>query len=122
MVAFCLRHMLAGHKHGHEDHGIGPVHAASPGNVMAKAVDPVCGMSVDPSSAAEQAEYQGKTYYFCAAACKHEFERNPEKYVASGATAKDSDDGHTGHGGHGRHSENGGHSSHGSHKGHGCCH
>ena len=47
---------------------------------MAK--DPVCGMEVDEKKAAASA-YQGKTYYFCAAACKATFVKAPEKYVAA---------------------------------------
>lgn len=27
-------------------------------------------------------EYKGKKVYFCCAACKEEFEKNPEKYIA----------------------------------------
>ena len=46
---------------------------------MAK--DPVCGMDVDEKKAAATADYQGRTYYFCAAACKRAFEKNPEKYL-----------------------------------------
>ena len=32
--------------------------------------DVVCGMQVDPAKAAGTSEYNGKTYYFCAKACK----------------------------------------------------
>ena len=46
---------------------------------MAK--DPVCGMMVDEKRAKFKADYSGKTYYFCAAACKGEFEKNPKKYA-----------------------------------------
>ncbi|MBI3467616.1 MAG: YHS domain-containing protein [Planctomycetes bacterium] len=46
-----------------------------------KAVDPVCGMTVDPKTA-EKAVYKGKTYYFCARSEKEEFEKDPEKYVS----------------------------------------
>ena len=46
---------------------------------MAK--DPVCGMDVDEKKAAATAAYNGRTYYFCAAACKRAFEKNPEKYL-----------------------------------------
>lgn len=46
---------------------------------MAK--DPVCGMEVDEKKAAATAEYQNKTYYFCAQACKRAFEKAPEKYL-----------------------------------------
>ncbi|MDE3076489.1 MAG: YHS domain-containing protein [Chloroflexota bacterium] len=44
--------------------------------------DPVCGMNVDPKTARNSAEYQGKTYYFCAPGCKRAFEQDPQKYVA----------------------------------------
>ncbi len=43
--------------------------------------DPVCGMDVDPKSAAGKSEYQGKTYYFCSLGCKKEFDQSPEKFL-----------------------------------------
>jgi Cu+-exporting ATPase len=43
--------------------------------------DPVCGMSVDPSTARQTAEHEGKTYYFCAPGCKRAFETEPAKYL-----------------------------------------
>ena len=43
--------------------------------------DPVCGMQVDPKSAAGKAQHQGKTYYFCSAGCKAKFEKNPGQYA-----------------------------------------
>jgi YHS domain-containing protein len=43
--------------------------------------DPVCGMTVNPMSAAASFQYQGQTYYFCSQLCKTMFEREPEKYV-----------------------------------------
>ncbi|MFC2030042.1 YHS domain-containing protein [Chloroflexota bacterium] len=46
--------------------------------------DPVCGMMVDPATAAATYEYRGKTYYFCAVGCKVAFERDPEKYLGEG--------------------------------------
>jgi YHS domain-containing protein len=45
------------------------------------AIDPVCKMQVEPETAAATAEYQGKTYYFCAPGCKVAFERDPERYL-----------------------------------------
>jgi len=45
------------------------------------AIDPVCGMEVDPTTAKYKTEYKGKTYYFCSAHCKKVFEDNPEKYL-----------------------------------------
>lgn len=48
---------------------------------MAKHTDPVCGMQIDESEAAGQAERNGRTYYFCSSMCKDKFEENPEKYT-----------------------------------------
>ncbi len=45
------------------------------------AVDPVCKMEVDEKTTPLKSEYQGKIYYFCAPGCKHEFDKNPEKYL-----------------------------------------
>jgi YHS domain-containing protein len=45
--------------------------------------DLVCGMDVDPKTAAAKSEYKGKTYYFCSPGCKKEFDLNPEKYIAA---------------------------------------
>ena len=59
---------------------------------MAK--DPICGMAVDPKSAAGKSEYKGQTYYFCSPSCKKTFDKNPEKYMAN------KDDSNTEHGHH----------------------
>jgi len=42
--------------------------------------DPICGISVDISSAKHTSVYQGETYYFCCARCKQTFDKEPEKY------------------------------------------
>lgn len=47
----------------------------------AKAVDPICGMEVDPKTA-EKSVYKGKTYYFCARSEKEDFDKSPEKYLS----------------------------------------
>lgn len=51
---------------------------------MATAFDVVCGMEVDTASA-KQAEYQGKTYYFCCDGCKGAFERSPDYHIENWA-------------------------------------
>lgn len=43
--------------------------------------DPVCGMSVNPDSAAGSTEYKGQTYYFCSAHCLQRFREAPEKFI-----------------------------------------
>lgn len=50
---------------------------------MATVKDPVCGMEVDLDRAAGQAEYQGRTYYFCAKACRDAFVAAPATYVGT---------------------------------------
>ena len=45
------------------------------------ATDSVCGMTVDVATARNVTELEGRTYYFCSAACEAEFEANPEKYL-----------------------------------------
>jgi Cu+-exporting ATPase len=47
------------------------------------AIDPVCGMTVDPATAAGSATYKGTTYYFCAKSCLARFERDPEAFLGS---------------------------------------
>lgn len=54
---------------------------------MEKVTDVVCGMSIDPATAAGKSSYQGKDYYFCSVECKREFDGNPAKYVSGSATA-----------------------------------
>jgi YHS domain-containing protein len=45
------------------------------------AVDPVCKMNVDEATAQYKSDYKGKTYYFCMAGCKVNFDGDPEKYL-----------------------------------------
>jgi len=52
---------------------------------MATVRDPVCGMDVDPGSAAGSAEHQGTTYYFCSQGCLERFREEPERYVSADA-------------------------------------
>ncbi len=43
--------------------------------------DPVCAMSIDEKKAAGTVIYNGKTYYFCSAGCKANFEKDPAKFA-----------------------------------------
>ena len=45
------------------------------------AIDPVCGMEVDESTATDQSTFNGRKYYFCCAECREEFDEAPEEYV-----------------------------------------
>jgi Cu+-exporting ATPase len=46
------------------------------------AIDPVCGMKVDPHAARHRAEHRGRTYYFCSAGCREKFLANPARYLS----------------------------------------
>jgi Cu+-exporting ATPase len=43
--------------------------------------DPVCGMTVDPATAAHRADHDGETYYFCSAGCREKFVADPARYL-----------------------------------------
>ncbi len=47
-----------------------------------KLVDPVCGMTVTKETAFGTYMYKGQTYYFCSKACKDNFTKDPQKYLA----------------------------------------
>jgi Cu+-exporting ATPase len=49
------------------------------------AVDPVCGMTVDPHTSKARAEHGGHTYYFCSAGCQSKFSGHPAKYLNKGS-------------------------------------
>lgn len=79
----CQKGMCGSHA-GMKGHGAhaGPGMAAAPAQPTAKKVtDPVCGMQIDPATAAAKSVYAGKTYYFCTKDEKAQFDKNPEKYV-----------------------------------------
>jgi heavy metal translocating P-type ATPase len=40
-------------------------------------IDPICGMKVDPATAAGSSERDGKIYYFCGPGCKKKFDEGP---------------------------------------------
>src|SRR5271154_4472034 len=52
-------------------------------DLITSAIDPVCGMSVDPATARHKAEYGAATYYFCSARCREKFVAEPARFVAA---------------------------------------
>jgi Cu+-exporting ATPase len=65
---------MTDHKHmvdraGHGDH--------------VRAIDPVCGMSVDPHAAKHRFAHKGQDYLFCSGRCRERFAAEPEKFLAS---------------------------------------
>jgi len=47
------------------------------------AVDPVCGMTVDPATAKFSTDHDGQRYYFCCGGCLAKFQADPGKYLDS---------------------------------------
>jgi P-type Cu+ transporter len=83
-------------KAGHDDVGdLVHSHAAPamPGGEMEReksAIDPVCGMSVDPANTEHRSVHDGETYYFCSKGCKEGFDKDPGKYVGAAKTGRGS--------------------------------
>ncbi|MFN2598506.1 MAG: heavy metal translocating P-type ATPase, partial [Pyrinomonadaceae bacterium] len=44
-------------------------------------IDPVCGMKVNPDSAAGSYEHKGRTYYFCSKSCLNKFRQEPDSFI-----------------------------------------
>jgi Cu+-exporting ATPase len=51
---------------------------ATPGGEF---IDPVCGMSVAPETAAGKYNYKGETFYFCSTGCLNKFKQNPANFL-----------------------------------------
>ncbi|WP_433995878.1 heavy metal translocating P-type ATPase [Bradyrhizobium genosp. L] len=64
-------HSCCGGKH---DHGDKPAETAF-------AIDPVCGMKVNPATAKHRFSYQDEEYLFCSGRCRERFEAEPEKFL-----------------------------------------
>ncbi|MFN8625596.1 MAG: heavy metal translocating P-type ATPase [Candidatus Binatia bacterium] len=61
-------------------------HASAASGDTARAIDPVCGMSVDPATAkGGHFEYRGRHYYFCNPRCNEKFRAVPEDYLSGKA-------------------------------------
>jgi Cu+-exporting ATPase len=56
-------------------------HRSQPSQVSHQAKDPVCGMTVDPTTTPHHAEHAGMTFHFCSAGCRTKFVASPEKYL-----------------------------------------
>jgi Cu+-exporting ATPase len=53
----------------------------------ATVTDPVCGMSVNPATAAAHRDTGGNGVYFCSAGCANAFDAEPERYASTAGTA-----------------------------------
>ena len=67
------RHVMHGHPHHHGEEAV--------------AIDPVCGMSVDPARSKHRFEHGGEVFYFCSAGCREKFASDPGRYLRPKAEA-----------------------------------
>ena len=59
-------------------------HGDSCGHTTSEAereTDPVCGMTVDPTTTPHRLVHGQSTYHFCSARCLDKFKGNPDKYL-----------------------------------------
>ena len=66
--------VIARQKRGHH-----PARIEPPAVVFV--TDQVCGMTVDPLTSQHKSVFEDVTYWFCAAGCKAEFEKEPTRYL-----------------------------------------
>jgi xanthine dehydrogenase accessory factor len=57
-------------------------HLDAPSGPHSVAVDPVCHMEVEVSTARHTAQFGGVTYYFCCAGCRARFLKQPDDYLS----------------------------------------
>ncbi|MEZ5439687.1 MAG: heavy metal translocating P-type ATPase [Lysobacteraceae bacterium] len=65
----------------HQHHGC--CGTSKPG-AETRAIDPVCGMSIDPEKTKHHSEHDGVIWHFCAARCKERFDADPNAFVDKG--------------------------------------
>ncbi|MEZ5463000.1 heavy metal translocating P-type ATPase [Dokdonella sp.] len=77
------QHADHNHSSGETDTSRKTSSSSSADSSTSQAVDPVCGMTVDPSKTTHHGEHAGKDYFFCSARCLEKFNVNPESYLDS---------------------------------------
>jgi len=78
-AACCSGHSHAGHDHSSHDHH---PHAAE------TVRDPVCGMTVNPTTSKHRFDYRGETFHFCSASCRTKFAADPVAYFEKDSRPK----------------------------------
>ena len=77
----CGAHVM-GHHHGHGDAkpAVSPSAGSPHWSPPSKAIDPVCGMTVEPA-VSKSAVHDGHVFYFCSQSCREKFEASPPSYL-----------------------------------------
>jgi Cu+-exporting ATPase len=54
-------------------------------------IDPVCGMTIDPTTSSRRRTHGGRLYHFCSARCQTKFAEQPETFLSlHGGTSSNS--------------------------------
>ncbi|WP_426265242.1 heavy metal translocating P-type ATPase [Sphingomonas sp. PWP1-2] len=69
----------------HHDHECCSAKAPS---AATSAIDPVCGMTVNPATTTHHAEHGGHAYHFCSAGCRAKFVAKPDAYLGDKPAAE----------------------------------
>jgi P-type Cu+ transporter len=72
----------AGPDSGRDQYQEAPMQSHDQNTPTPDAVDPVCGMTISPATAAASREVAGTTYYFCSAHCANTFDADPDRYTS----------------------------------------
>lgn len=73
--------------HGHHHHGH---HKSDKQPTETKVKDPVCGMTIDPSTAkGGKSTFEGQDYFFCNPKCKTKFDADPKTYLFKSEAPKE---------------------------------
>jgi Cu+-exporting ATPase len=64
-----------------DNHGQAPGSPNAEGVAGDRAIDPVCGMTVDKQTAAGSFEHDGERYFFCSAHCLEVFRKDPARFL-----------------------------------------
>lgn len=80
----CGAHVM-GRGHGRSDTKLGASSSVGGSNWLppSKAIDPVCGMTVEPA-ASKSTVHDGHVFYFCSQNCREKFEASPKSYTGGG--------------------------------------
>ena len=66
-------------------HDLAPQGGIVPAASTEVAIDPVCGMKVDPNVSKHRFDHAGRTFHFCSARCREKFAANPDSYLKPAA-------------------------------------
>lgn len=78
IVAEMVQHLASATPVAHEQTEAPPTAV-----VQLAVLDPVCGMTVEPTAETPSFAFAGTVYYFCCSGCRRQFEHDPQRFLAS---------------------------------------